>query len=142
MEFQLMIGMLDVRDAALRFEMYAAWARFPGIILISNMLENQTSAKKHSSIKQLYWLDIKHVRLVSNRRVRSVLGTNQPCFFKFPASVPFDSFCAINFFVARFVEGLARWLFIRGTFRRNFISADVVGLEEGRVSTYNNEVLV
>lgn len=79
---------------------------------------------------------------MNSRRVKRAFVANQQNHFQVPTSVPCDSFGVTNFFEARFVHFLVRWLFANETPRANPAFMEVVEVWGARVSTYNVEVSV
>lgn len=72
------------------------------------MLENQTGFREQLSKEQLFRLDIKHVSLVSTRRVRNSFVSNQQVRFDVPAALTFNSLGVASFFKDRFVYVLTQ----------------------------------
>lgn len=120
----------------------AAWERYPRINITWDMLEIHNASKEQSSSKQLYRLDIEHVRLVDNCHARSVFIANKQGPFQVPTFVCFDSFGVACSFKAHFVNALAPWLFPFETIGANFVFMDVIVSWGSRVLRYNNDILV
>lgn len=97
MEQQLMIGETDVQNSPLPSDTHAAWARYHRLNITSNILEIHTATWEQLPSEQRCRLNIERVRLVNNRRVRSVFVANQQRLFQVPASVSCDSFSVPSF---------------------------------------------
>lgn len=72
------------------------------------MPKHQFASRDLSSNKQLYYHDIKRVRLVNNCRAMSALVANQQDLLQAPASFPIASLSATTFFEARLIDVLAQ----------------------------------
>lgn len=122
--------------------MYAPYVLHSTLNISCDLLENQTAAMEQPSKDQLCRADIKHVRLVNNPRGKSAFVANQQGLFQVPASVSTDSIGVANFFQARFLLVLARWLFTREPTVSNPAFINVLDLWRSRFPTYLDDTLV
>lgn len=142
MDLQLTSVEPDVRSTLLRFGMYAARVQYSKLSISLDMLKNHTATREQSSNKQLYRLFIALVHLVNNLSVKSAFYTNRQGRFQVSACLPSTAFGVAKSFEARFVNGLARWLFTRKTLSDNSVFMDIVNFWEVNVPTDSNDALV